>query len=225
MIKAFACGTLGAALLAVGCQSNLALFGPVQPDEPGPPPGQPQIEPFNEVMPQAAYGPVGPLRDRRLVARLRLSPPNDAYSLFMSEVRNSKLREKSIDLYFRCQSIYVARTESLGEDGTFIHGGAPGCAVGADVRPSWVPLGVRQISCQYDLQLTAGTVSADLDGLRLTFSSGAVRTYRLDGPLLANAPHRRVFLLDHGALEWTLAEGLKEGRAVASQTATHRYCD
>jgi hypothetical protein len=68
-------------------------------------------------------------------------------------------------------------------------------------------------------------VRADLDAVRITFSSGAVRTYRLDGPRLASAPRRRVFLLDHGALTWTLAEGLTNGRVAARERGTTRYCD
>jgi hypothetical protein len=223
VIRTLACGTLGAAALVVGCQS--IAFGPTKPDEPGPPPEQPHIEAFDEIIPQAAFGPVGPLRGRwPLAARLRLAPPNDAFSLFMSDIRVSKLRENGIDLWFRCQSVYVAKTESFGEEGA-VSGGAPTCASSALGPPSWSPLDLRQISCQYELQLTAGTVSTRLDEVRLTFSSGEARTYHLDGPLLASASRRRVFLLDHGALEWTLAEGLRNGRAVTSQMGTNRYCD
>jgi hypothetical protein len=223
VIKTLACGTLSAAALAVGCQS--IAFGPSKPDEPGPPPEQPYIEPFNAIIPQEAFGPVGPLPGRwPLAARLQLAPPNDSYSLFMSDVRVSKLRESGVDLWFRCQSVYIAKTESFGGEGA-VSGGAPTCASGALGPPSWPLLNLHQISCQYEVQLTAGTVSTRLDAVRLTFSSGEARTYRLDGPLLTSAPRRRVFLLDHGALEWTLAEGLRAGRAVTSQRGTHRYCD
>jgi hypothetical protein len=223
VIKAVAFGTLAAGALAVGCQSD--LLGPVKPDEPGSPPEQPKIEPFGELMPQEAYGPTGPRATRsRLVARLGLSPPNDGYSLFMSEIHTGKERGNSVDLWFRCQSVYVARTESFGKHGAVMGGGST-CTGGVTVRPSWSALELRQISCEYERQLTAGTVSADLEAVRITFSSGAVRTYRLDGPLLTNAAQRRVFLLDHGSLEWTLAEGLKDGRVVASERGLTRYCD
>jgi hypothetical protein len=150
-------------------------------------------------------------------------PPNDGYSLFMSDVRIDKERGNGIDLWGRCQSIYVADTETYGKHGA-VMGGSPLCAVGAR-PPTWRALELDQMSCDYEVQLTAGTVRADFDAVRITFSSGAVRTYRLDGPLLRHAPQRRVFLLDHGAFTWTLAEGLEHGRVVTSEKGTNPYCD
>jgi hypothetical protein len=125
------------------------------------------------------------------VARLRLSHLNESYSLFMTNMQTARRREHDPDLWTRCQSIYVAETESFGKNGPAM-GGSPSCSGGVAARPSWSPLELRQISCRYRPQLTAGTVSAELDAVRLTLSSGAATTYRLDGPLFPNAPGRRI---------------------------------
>jgi hypothetical protein len=224
-VNALACAAFAAAVLAVGCQS--IVLGPTKPDAPGAPPEQPQIEPFDEIIPQEAFGPVGPLPGRwPLAARLRLAPPNEAFSLFMSDVRIVNARKSVDGLWGRCQSVYVASTETYGKDGALMSGsgGSPTCAVGANRVPRWPGLDLSQISCDFEVQLTAGTVRADLDAVRIVFSSGVARTYRLDGPLLPHAPDRRVFLLDHGSLIWEVADGMKGDRVVVSQHGTNRYC-
>ena len=180
----------------------------------------PKIERLHAFVPEAAYGPGGEnLEPLRLVAWLRLRAPYEGYSLFISDVRV----EHREGMWGRCQTSYVARTETLGKDGAIL-GGPLICRLGA-VRPSWDPLELEQVSCNDDAQLTAGTVDADVSAVRFHFSSGPSATYKVEGPLLPHAASRRVFLLDQGARFWLRAEALRGGRVVASQRGSAPSCD